>query len=81
MTIEEFVSAEHNGSGAGAAKGCGYNHIFKDKYEGAGYDCFTVYNSGYSCSDAERKGLGFGEANGMGNKFGVGHGGTQTIKY
>lgn len=79
MTIEEFVSTEHYISGAGAAKGCGYNH----KYKGAGYDCFTLYNSGYSCPNAERKSCGFGEATGMGanNRFGVGHGGCQTIKY
>lgn len=81
MTIEEFVSTEHNGSGA--ARGCGYTTIRDDDCFGYGYDCYTIYDSGDGGSIAERKSCGSGEANGRGanNRFGVGHGGCQTIKY
>ena len=77
MTIEEFVSAEHNGSGA--AKGCGYHYFTKpNRYEGSSYDCYTFCNTGYGCgnsySDMICKGCGYGEARGIGNLSGKGIG-------
>ena len=64
MTIEEFVSTEHNGSGA--AKGFGYVTIHDADCFGYGYDCYTVCESGEGGSSAERKSCGFGEASGSG---------------
>ena len=79
MTIEEFVSTEHNGSGA--AKGCGYYFNSLAKYEGSGYDYYTYYGEAHcGGSDAERKSYGFGEARGIGSPTGKAFEGPKIIK-
>lgn len=79
MTIEEFVSTKHDGSGA--AKGCGHYFNSIAKYEGSGYDYYTYYGEAHGDgSDAERKSCGFGEAGGTSNLNGKGFGGIR-IKY